>query len=171
MWNVNSSCKSSCQMLSEQQPAGWTRASTGPSLCGLTDWLAGTISHTVWPAPPVPLPGSRTFKRLSSLPWLHSWDWKSNPNAPPHKSGSAASWNSFLLDVYQSWELPFWPPKIVSWVTLFINPWHWIHNRSWACFWLVPVMTMVTFLSKTSYHHCSHFSIDDVAPVLLYSNR
>lgn len=36
----SASCKSSCQMLSEQQPAGWTRASAGPSLCGPTAWLA-----------------------------------------------------------------------------------------------------------------------------------
>jgi len=68
------SCKSSCQSGSQQGERGrpWVPRCVG----WLAGRLAGTISHTVWLAQSVPLPGSRIFKRLSSLPGLHGWERK-----------------------------------------------------------------------------------------------
>ncbi len=141
MQNVNSSCKSSCQMLSEQQPAGWTRASTGPSLCGLADW-AGRDNK----------PYCLT---CSACPTARFMDIQRALFAPPTpqlrlKSQSKRSVPQIriccLSKLFITWCL------FISRVTFFINPWHWPHNRSWACFWLVPVMNMVTFFSKILYN-------------------
>lgn len=79
--NVNVGCKSTCQMLSKQQPAGWTRASTGP----LAVW-AGRDNRPYCLTRCVCVSHCQVHGHSTTLLWCHSWDWKFNPNILPHKS-------------------------------------------------------------------------------------
>lgn len=94
MWNL------SCKSISAG--VGRVNEDVKESLAVWADWLASRDNKPYCLTWSVPLPGSSTFKLLSSFPWFHSWGRKLNPNAPLHKSGFTAFWNALLFDVYPS---------------------------------------------------------------------